>query len=163
MSTTSQGLEDSIVDMLEVVFTALAFPTVEVAPLPAMTAEFSNVVDGQQIWVNWHGVKGGQENSTGSLYQECSYQFGIVVKARKLRDAAGIYNLVDLVNKAILGKRPAAGCGWLKLVKWEHQGEENGVFTCLGIFECPGIPLFEQYDLNANDGAALEILTHVEE
>ena len=163
-TTTTQGLEDAIVDLLQAKFTALTgYTTVEVAPLPSMVSEFSNLVDGQQIWVSWHGVKGGQEDSTESLYQQCTYQFGVIIRARKLRDAKGIYNLIDYSNIAILGKRPEDGCGWLKLVKWEIKGEENGVFTAVGVFECPGIPLFEQYDLNANDGAALVTLTHVEQ
>lgn len=162
MSVT-QGLEAAVVALIAAVVTPLLYPDVEVAPLPSMVSEYSEVVDGKQIWVNWHGIKGGEENSTQALYQSCNYQFGVVVRARKLRDNEGLYNLIDLVNKAILGKRPADGTGWLKLTKWESQGETNGVFTAMGIFECPGIPLYENYDINALDGAAITRITYQEQ
>lgn len=160
--TAIQSLEDAVVALLVVVLNPTDYPTVAVAPLPSMKAEFENVTTGQQVWASFHGIKGGAEMSAESLYQESTYQFGIVIKARKLRDDVGIYNLIDLCNAALLGKRPIMGGGWLKLGKWDVQGEENGVFTCLGILECPGIPLFEQYDLDALNGANLAHLTHVE-
>jgi len=150
------------VALLVVVLNPTDYPTVDVAPLPSMKSEFEQVTTGQQVWAHFHGVKGGEEMSAESLYQEATYQFGIVIKARKLRDDAGVYNLIDLCNAALLGKRPIAGSGWLKLGKWDVQGEENGVFTCLGIVECPGIPLYEQFDVNANDGAPLQVLTYDE-
>lgn len=160
--TNIQSLEDAVVALLVVVLNPTDYPTVAVAPLPSMRAEYENLTTGQQVWASFHGIKGGTEMSAESLYQETTYQFGIVIKARKLRDDVGIYNLIDLCNVALLGKRPIDGGGWLKLGKWDVQGEENGVFTCLGILECPGIPLFEQFDRDALNGANLVQLTHVE-
>lgn len=156
-----QALEDSVVAILQVVFDD--YETVTVAPLAQMKAEFEHVIDDPQVWVVLESIKGGEEESTQALRQGCTYRFGFVIKARLLRGDLGVYNLIDLVNAAALGKRPQDGSGWLKLISWTTVSEENGTWRAIGVMECPGLPLFEQYDLNADDGAPLEVLTHTEE
>lgn len=155
--TNIQSLEDAVVALLAALFTTLAYPTVKVGPLPTNKSENTTIVDGQQVWVSIHTIKGSDEKSASSLYQECTYQFGIVIESRQLREDLGIYNLMDLCNKALLGKRPIAGSGWLRLSpSWIVRGEEGGVFTALGLFECPGIPLIADFDPETGDGPPLQ-------
>jgi hypothetical protein len=156
--TSIQSIEDAIVTLLTALFTTLAYPTVQVGPLPTNKAENTTIVDGQQIWAMVHTIKGGEERSAQSLFQDVTYQVGITVESRQLREDLGTYNLMDLVNKALLGKRPLAGCGWLRLTPgagWHNKGEENGVFKATGLFECPGLPLVADIDPEEGDDAPL--------
>lgn len=162
--TAIQSLEDAVVALLVAFFTPQLYPTVAVGPLPTSKSENTTIGTGQQIWALIHQVKAGPELSGTSLFQETVYQFGISVESRQLRENLGTYNLIDLVNKALLGKRPITGSGWLRLAPqgWVNKGEQDGVFTAFGLFECPGIPVLANFDTSTGDGPPLTNTTFVQ-
>jgi hypothetical protein len=147
MSTRTQLLEDAIVALIQA-----KIPTgAEIAPMPETKAEYERVTDTPKIWVMLNSVDGGDEVSSGYLNQRCTYIFQVTLKASRLRNDLGIYNLKDLIERATLGKRPGSGAGKMTLMKFQHNGEESGVFDYSLFLRCPGIMHVEDIDTDTDE------------
>lgn len=161
MSTRTQDIEGAIVELIQA-----KIPTgVDIVPFPDTPAQYERVGDTPQIWAMLHSIDGGDETSTSNTIQRCTYVFQINIKASRLREDLGIYTLQDQVLRAVLGKRPAPGAGRMNLMKFQHNGEESGVFDYSLFVRCPGIVHVEDIDPETDQefgqgaGADLEEIT----
>ncbi len=145
-------IEDEVVSLIAAEFGTDA----DVAPLPERVSEYDRVIDTPQVWVAISATSGGPEKSASCLYQEEMVTLEIMLKSAKLRGTLGIYDLADRTRKAVLGKRPVTGSGWIKFKQYQHNGEKDGIFDCSLFVEFPSVILVENYDTSTGDGALLQ-------
>lgn len=158
MSTPTQLLEDAIVALIAGVVTSGA----DIEALPENAAEYERVIDTPKIWVALNHIQGNEEKSASNIYQPRTFRFEIMLKALTLRGDLGIYNLYDLCSKALMGKRPLAGCGWMKMLQLQSNGVKDQVKDYSFYVEFPGLPIVENLDTTSGDGPLLQQLEIVQ-
>ena len=157
--TVTQAIEDATLTLLAVVFGSLA---VDCMALPENASEYERSVDRPQVWVALNSTVAGDEIDLGNYAQSVTWTFEIILRARSLREDLGIYNLHDLVCKALLGKRPSDGPGHFRLSQkraLQQNNREDGVFNYSLFLECPIWFFVENFDTVDDNLPELEKIT----
>jgi hypothetical protein len=78
-------------------------PGVEVSALPDTLVEFNKSFKTGKITVAYKGSKFNKAQSTNALSQQETVEFELIVQARLLRGATGVYTFLEQVKRLILG------------------------------------------------------------
>ena len=78
-------------------------PGVDVLALPETQADFSKPFKKGRITVAYKGSKYGPVKATNQVSQQETPEFELIIQARKLRGANGVYAFLERVKALILG------------------------------------------------------------
>lgn len=117
-------IEDAIVARLK-----STIPDRLVDSFPDKPSEFRLLHPKGAMLVRFRGSKYGEPQTTGTVLQERTVEFDIVIVTRNLRDHSGAYIHLDAVRVALTGyKIPNSPCSKFYPVREEFIDESEGIW-----------------------------------
>jgi hypothetical protein len=118
--------EQSIVTRLQ----PLLAEDILVEPLPENAADYKKPYSKPRVNIMLLGEKYGAQKSTGLIVQETVVTWLFIIESKKLRGPGGIYQVVELIRKWLIGFRPAnmQRMYGVELV-FDNRDSDNGLFT----------------------------------